>query len=78
MSKLETSANYASEFLSNHQETLKEKGFNNRHDYLVSLSEDYGVDLDTVLMLADVLGESEDFDGLINSLEDASELSDYE
>ena len=48
-----------------------ENGFKNRQDYLNSLAEDYG---EKVFFMADVLGPSEDFDGLITSLEDM----DYE
>jgi hypothetical protein len=43
-------------------------GFANRRAYLESLCEEY--DRDTVYMLAGLLGSSEDFDGLITSLED--------
>jgi len=49
----------------------EEKGYGNRSQYLESLSDDYDVDLDIVLDIAELLGETEDFDGLINSLEDA-------
>lgn len=52
----------------------KENGYKDREDYLKCMSEDYGVPLDVVLSLAEVLGESEDFDGLINVLEDAEEM----
>ncbi len=48
-----------------------ENGYDNRDDYLRSLSEDYGVPLDAVLALAEVLGPDEDFDGLVSNLEDA-------
>jgi len=48
-----------------------ENGFKNRQDYLNSLAEDYG---EKVFFMADVLGPSEDFDGLVTSLEDM----DYE
>lgn len=51
----------------------QEHGFNNREDYLKDLAEGYDVDYDTVKFLADLLGESEDFDGLITSLEDYEE-----
>ena len=43
-------------------------GFKDRRAYLESLCEEY--DRDIVYMLADLLGSSEDFDGLITSLED--------
>lgn len=43
-----------------------------REDYLRMLSEEYGVDYYTVSCMADVLGENEDYDGLISALEDLS------
>jgi len=46
-------------------------GFKDRREYLESLCEDY--DRLIVYSLASVLGPSEDFDGLITSLEDYSE-----
>jgi hypothetical protein len=49
----------------------KENGYENRRDYLDSLADDFGVDKQTVYSLASILGSSEDFDGLINALEDA-------
>ncbi len=57
----------------------KEKGFDNRDDYLEHLSVEYDVDLDLVDNLANLLGETEDFDGLITSLEDLSGIlgTDY-
>jgi len=45
-------------------------GYKDRADYLDSLADDRGIDRTTVDMLSDVLGESEDFDGLINALDD--------
>lgn len=47
-------------------------GYDDREDYLAGLAEDYGVDLDTVYALADLLGPNEDFDGLVTQLEDMS------
>lgn len=47
-----------------------ENGFETREAYLVSLAEDYGVDIDTVRSIADLLGPGEDFDGLVSALED--------
>jgi hypothetical protein len=46
----------------------QENGFDSRKDYLLSLCEEY--DKDAVFALADILGPSEDFDGLVTSLED--------
>lgn len=49
-----------------------EKGYKNRRDYLQSLSNDNNVDIITVLMLADLLGKNEDFDGLVTAVQDAA------
>ncbi len=51
----------------------KENGYRDRHHYLRSLAEEYGADFDTVQMLASLLGPDEDFDGLVNAVQDASE-----
>lgn len=45
-------------------------GYNDRKDYLSCMAEDYGVSLETVEALADLLGPNEDFDGLVSALED--------
>ena len=45
-------------------------GYKDREDYLNNLAEDHGVDLFAVNMMADILGDSEDFDGLATELED--------
>jgi len=50
-----------------------ENGYKNREEYLEELAERFEVDLYTVITLSEVFGESEDFDGLINMLEDHSE-----
>lgn len=42
-------------------------GYNNREEYIAGLCEEYVPD--KVLALADLLGPSEDFDGLITMLE---------
>lgn len=42
-----------------------------REDYLSSIAEDYGLDLEQVVrLIADLLGPTEDFDGLVSALED--------
>ena len=53
--------------------TYQREGFNTRRAYLLSLAADTGVDIQTVMALADMLGEDEDFDGLVTSLEDYAE-----
>jgi len=45
-------------------------GYENRTDYLNSLADDYCVNINEVFELADLLGEDEDFDGLITALQD--------
>lgn len=54
-------------------DVYKENGFDDRNDYLEHLSEEYCVDILTVHEIADLLGQSEDFDGLISILEDLQE-----
>jgi hypothetical protein len=55
-------------------ETIYERnGYENRKDYLNSLAEEYGIDRQEVYAIASILPSSEDFDGLITSLEDYAE-----
>lgn len=49
---------------------LKDQGYENLNEYLENLSEEYGVDIETVYMMADLLGETELFDGLVSTLGD--------
>jgi len=53
------------------KKTIYQKhGFNSRKEYLKDLALEYEIDEATVFSLASMLGSSEDFDGLINALED--------
>ena len=52
----------------------QENGYADRDDYLTCLSEDYGVSIESVYSLAEMLGENEDFDGLVSALEDAESI----
>jgi len=45
-------------------------GYESRKDYLINLSEEYNMPQRDVFTLAGLLGPNEDFDGLINALED--------
>jgi hypothetical protein len=55
--------------------TVYEKhGYRNRKDYLKSLAEDFGLPKSLVFSVAAMLGETEDFDGLISCLEDAGDF----
>lgn len=47
-----------------------EHGYRNRSEYLKGLAEEYDVPLDDVRAIANVLGQYEDFDGLISQLDD--------
>ena len=49
-------------------------GYSNRKDYLNSLADDFGVDIETVNMIADLFGPNEDFDGLVTTLEDGVDI----
>ena len=48
----------------------EENGFSTRKEYLLDLADSMGIDPMIVFALADMLGSSEDFDGLVTSLED--------
>jgi hypothetical protein len=48
----------------------QENGYENRKAYLIDLADSYGLDQSIVFALADMLGTNEDFDGLVNALED--------
>ena len=50
-----------------------DNGYENRMDYLKCMAADYGVDLETTLVIASAYGKSEDFDGLITALEDIAD-----
>jgi len=45
-----------------------------RREYLKELSEDYGMPLDVVFFMADLLGEMEDYDGLVAELANMEHL----
>ena len=50
-----------------------ENGYESRDDYLQCMSDEYGVSIETVYTLADLL-EGEEFDGLISALQDAERM----
>ena len=51
-------------------------GYDSRQDYLNDLADQFGLDAYIVFSLAGMLGETEDFDGLISSLEDYSMIEE--
>ena len=52
------------------KDIYQERGFKNRREYLEDLAERECADLQAVLALADLLGPTEDFDGLVSSVQD--------
>ena len=48
------------------------KGYKNREDYLRSMADDYGVPPMVIFEVAGMLGDGEDFDGLVTSMDDFS------
>lgn len=51
-----------------------DNGYQSRNDYLRHLAEEYEVSLNDVHALADLLGPSEDFDGLVCAVQDQAAL----
>ena len=52
----------------------QQNGYADRDNYLTCLSEDYDVSIEDVYSLAEMLGENEDFDGLVSALEDIESM----
>ena len=50
-----------------------QNGYKSREHYLQCMSDEYGVPIEVVYSLADML-EGEEFDGLISALEDAERM----
>lgn len=57
-------------------ERYQEDGCDSREEYLRGIADQYGLQLDTVITLATLLGGEEDFDGLIGMAEDAEAMGD--
>ncbi|HZK02006.1 MAG TPA: hypothetical protein VFC96_03995 [Anaerovoracaceae bacterium] len=51
----------------------QKNGYKDRKEYFESLSDEYDCPIDIIYLMADVLGEDEDFDGLVSSLRDWEE-----
>ena len=52
------------------EDIYQENGYADRDDYLTCLAEDYGVPIEDVFSIAEMLGENEYVDGLVCALED--------
>jgi len=50
----------------------EDNGYKNRTEYLWSLTEDHQVSIETVHLYSDLMGPSEDFDGLVSALEECN------
>jgi hypothetical protein len=53
-------------------QVYQENGFSSREDYLSDLADNYGISMYEIHSIAEMLGDNEDFDGLISTLEDYS------
>jgi len=49
-----------------------------RKEYLIGVAEDFGINRADVFAIADLLGESEDYDGLLSMLADYSDSLDFD
>lgn len=56
------------------KDVYKEHGYKDRRDYLYTIAEENGLDPHAVHCLADLLGQEEDFDGLVVACEDAGSI----
>lgn len=54
------------------EDLYKDHGFDSREEYLEDLADQYDIPYYHVKNLADMLGESEDFDGLVLALQDGA------
>ena len=68
------SCNHIGDLCDTHADELgdayQRNGYKDRDDYLKQLSELYDVDHDLIVEVAELLGPTEDFDGLVIALED--------
>jgi hypothetical protein len=51
----------------------QELGYSSRRQYLESLADDYGVPIEQVILTANIYGPSEDFDGLVSTVQDIAD-----
>ena len=54
----------------------EEHGYESRHEYLLALAEEHGIDVGDVYEVAALLGVGEDFDGLPSTLDDFSSIGE--
>lgn len=51
-------------------DVYSQHGFDSRQEYLEDLADQYDVDMETVMTIAELYGPEEDFDGLVSALQD--------
>ena len=56
------------------KDVYKENGYKDRKDYFTHLAEEYGLSIFDVAQMSEVLGQQEDFDGLVTMCMDAAAL----
>ena len=54
-----------------------DNGYTDRAEYLFCMADEYGINIDKVELVADLLGPSEDFDGLVTTLQDMQDREDW-
>jgi coenzyme F420-reducing hydrogenase delta subunit len=54
-----------------------DNSYKDRDDYLAALADEYGLEIEKVRVLAEMLGEDEDFDGLVSELDDLCDEMEY-
>lgn len=53
----------------------QERGYTDRLDYLKGIAEEHNVPLNVVVSVADLMGDGEDFDGLVSAVQDYQEIT---
>ncbi len=56
------------------ENVYQRNGYANRKEYLKSMAEEFGIPFGVVKITADILGENEDFDGLLTELEELEDM----
>ncbi|MNF53504.1 hypothetical protein D3C85_527480 [compost metagenome] len=55
----------------------EEKGYESREHYILQMAEDYDVDPEGAISLAEILGDEELFDGFICALQDINTIMGF-
>lgn len=52
----------------------QQHGYTDRLDYLKGISDEHNVPLNVVVSVAELMGDGEDFDGLVSAVQDYQEI----